>query len=76
MSDSLKQPMTKEDFALIFPLLLNEIVAACTSSSSEANERQYDIANRLYESATSLAAGPDRDFLMAIASGIMATDEH
>ncbi|WP_457580287.1 hypothetical protein [Ensifer canadensis] len=71
MPDDLDQAMTREDFALVLPLIIDAVVSACSPKTEVSNHRQASIANQLVDIAYRTPEGPDRAFLAAVATSLV-----
>lgn len=74
------QPMTLADFILLQPIIINEVVSACTIGDDPAaiseisNDRQIEIANRISDLAHATTDLRSKAILEAVAAQLFGTE--
>ena len=69
------EALTWADLILVFPLIVTEIVAACSLDSPEADRRLEDVGSRLLDIARDVTNPRRAALISALAQQLIATEE-
>lgn len=72
-----EEPLTWADLILVFPLIVTEVVAACSADATEGDQRLEDIGSRLLDMTRDTADTNPRAaaLISALAQQLIATEE-